>query len=154
MTVSEILQRFPTQEKSIDRLEQIRWQGRVHCAYCGGERICRHASGDRALVRWQCEDCHRAFSATVGTIFHGTHTPLRSWFLVLATALRAEGAPSASQIARELGMRRATVSRMLRRLRPATKEDRFQRQLLLGLVASDTSSNKQEMQARLKGRAK
>src|SRR5207245_3022208 len=99
--------------KAIEYLECVRWHGRPVCPYCKAEQICRHASGDRARARWQCEKCHRAFSATVGTIFHGTHIPLRDWFLLLALMLNAKKSASACQIARDLGVRRPTVWSMM-----------------------------------------
>lgn len=61
----------------------------------------RHASSDRAMSRWQCRDCSRAFAVTVGTLVHGTHIPLRDWFLVLALMLGAKKSASAYQIARD-----------------------------------------------------
>ena len=61
MNVIEIFQNFQTQEQAIDYFEGVRWRGKTICPYCGSEKVCRHASGDRASIRWQCEACHRAY---------------------------------------------------------------------------------------------
>ena len=137
MNILELFQTFQTPERAVDYLEKVRWKGRPVCPYCTSEKVCRHVSGDRAAQRWQCEDCTRAFAVTVGTIFHGTHVPLKNWFLVLALMLNAKKSASAYQIARDLGMRRATVWSMMHRVRLAMATDADQGALLHGIVEAD-----------------
>lgn len=137
MNIIEIFQSFQTQEQAIEHLEKVRWSGEPHCPYCGSVAVGRHASGDRNIARWQCRDCARAFAVTVGTLFHGTHIPLRNWFLVLALMLNAKKSASAYQIARDLGMRRATVWSIMHRIRTAMAADPDQDRLLHGIVEAD-----------------
>jgi transposase-like protein len=137
MNILEIFQSFQTQEQALEYLEKVRWRGEPHCPYCGSVTVYRHASGDRRSQRWQCQPCTRAFSATVGTIFHGTHIPLRQWFLVLALMLNAKKSASAYQIARDIGMRRPTVWSMMHRIRVAMAGDPEQAKLLHGIVEAD-----------------
>lgn len=137
MNIIEIFQSFQTQEQAVDYLETVRWNGEPHCPYCGSVHVGRHASADRNMPRWQCYDCTRAFSVTVGTLFHGTHIPLRNWFLVLALMLNAKKSASAYQIARDLGMRRPTVWSMMQRIRTAMAADPDQERLLHGIVEAD-----------------
>ena len=137
MDILSIFRTFQTQEQCIEYLEQVRWGDEPCCVYCGSIKVCRHASGDRANQRWQCQDCHRAFAVTVGTIFHRTHVPLQNWFLLLGLMLNAKKSASACQLARDLGMRRATVWSMMHRVRVAMAEDQKQSRLLYGLVEAD-----------------
>ena len=137
MNILDLFNSFQTQEQAIEYLEQVRWQGRPVCPYCKSEAVGSHASGDRKLHRWQCRDCTRAFSVTVGTIFHGTHVPLSKWFLLLALMLNAKKGASAYQIARDLGMRRPTVWSMMHRIRTAMVNDPQQEGLLYGIVEAD-----------------
>jgi transposase-like protein len=137
MNLIEVFQSFQTQEQAVDYFEGVRWKGRTVCPYCKSDKVCRHASGDRAGIRWQCEACHRAFSVTVGTIFHGTHIPLRNWFLVIGLMLNAKKSASSYQISRDLGMRRATVWSMMHRVRTAMEKDTYQCELLYGIVEAD-----------------
>lgn len=134
VNIIELFQTFKTQEQSLEYLEKTRWKGRPTCPYCNAENVYRHASGDRASQRWQCGACTRAFSVTVGTIFHGTHVPLQNWFMVLALMLNAKKSASAYQIARDIGMRRATVWSMMHRVRVAMADDAAQADLLHGIV--------------------
>jgi len=137
MDIIQVFQAFQTQEQAVEHLEIVRWHGKPVCPYCKSEAVCRHASGDRAMHRWQCQDCHRAFSATVGTIFHGTHMPLRDWFLVLALMLNAKKSASSHQIARDIGRRQPTVWSMMHRIRVAMEHDQFHSELLHGIVEAD-----------------
>lgn len=137
MNIIEVFQSFQTQEQAIEHLEKVRWAGQPACPYCKSINVGRHASPDRALSRWQCRDCSRAFAVTVGTMFHGTHVPLRDWFLVLALMLDAKKSASAYQIARDIGKRRATVWSMMQRIRTAMAADPEQERLLYGIVEAD-----------------
>ncbi len=137
MNITEIFQSFTTQEQAVEYLEKVRWAGEPSCPYCGSLSVGRHASGDRNATRWQCRDCTRAFSVTVGTLFHGTHVPLRNWFLLLSLMLGAKKSASAYQIARDLGMRRPTVWSMMQRVRTAMAADPEQEKLLHGIVEAD-----------------
>ena len=137
MNIIELFQSFQTQEQAVAYLEKVRWGNQTSCPYCGSLSVGRHASGDRKMPRWQCWDCTRAFAVTVGTLFHGTHIPLRNWFLTLALMLNAKKSASAYQISRDLGMRRATVWSMMHRIRTAMAADPEQEKLLHGIVEAD-----------------
>ena len=137
MNVLELFRSFQTQEQALEYLEKVRWRGAPECPYCLSKHCGRHASADRAMARWQCLDCGRAFSVTIGTIFHGTHVPLRDWFLVLALMLNAKKSASAYQISRDIGRRRPTVWSMMQRIRTAMAADPQQEQLLYGIVEMD-----------------
>lgn len=137
MNILELFRTFQTQEQAVEHLEKVRWRGHPVCPYCKGERVYRHASGDRKGQRWQCQDCSRAFAVTVGTIFHGTHVPLKNWLLVLALMLKAKKSASSPQIARDLGMRQPTVWSMMHRVRTAMQTDVDQATFLQGIVEAD-----------------
>lgn len=137
MNVIQVFQSFQTQDQAVEYLEKVRWAGEPHCPYCGSTSVGRHASGDRDMPRWQCRDCTRAFAVTVGTLFHGTHMPLRTWFLVLALMLNAKKSASSYQIARDVGVRRPTVWSMMQRIRTAMAADPDQAKLLHGIVEAD-----------------
>ena len=137
MNVLELFQTFKTQEQAVEHLERVRWHGRPVCPYCQSEKVCRHVSGDRKGQRWQCQDCTRAFAVTVGTMFHGTHIPLKNWFLVLALMLNAKKSASSCQIARDLGMRQPTVWTMMHKVRITMAASADEATLLHGIVEAD-----------------
>jgi transposase-like protein len=137
MTIIEIMQRWPDQETAIAHLERVRWQGHPVCAYCQSQKVCPHASKDKKLPRWQCQSCHRAFSVTVGTIFHHTHLPLQTWFLALTIMLNAKKNVSNAQLARDLGLPYKTAWGLALRIRDAMLTDPGQQRLFQGIVEMD-----------------
>jgi len=137
MNIIELFQSFQTQDQAVEHLERVRWSGRPNCPYCKSENVGTHASPDRKGRRWQCHDCSCAFAVTVGTLFHGTHVSLRDWLLVLALMLDGKKSVSAYQISRDLGIRRPTVSSMMRRIRSAIANDPPQKELLYSIVEAN-----------------
>src|SRR5690348_2550934 len=134
MNILEIMRRWPSPEAAMAHLEKVRWGGKPVCPYCGSAKTCPHASKDKSLPRWQCQECHRAFSATVGTIFHHTHLPLNTWFLALAIMLNAKKNVSNAQLSRDLGLPYKTAWSLALRIREAMARDPAQRKLFFGIV--------------------
>jgi transposase-like protein len=137
MKITEIMRKWPDQETAIAHLEKVRWKGEPVCPYCGSHKTCAHASKDKKLPRWQCQDCTRAFSATVGTIFHHTHLPLQTWFLALAIMLNAKKNVSNAQLGRDLGLPYKTAWSLALRIRSALLTDPAQKRLFHGIVEMD-----------------
>ncbi len=137
MNILEVMQRWPDHEAAMRHLEKVRWNGRPICPYCGSTKVCSHASKDKTLPRWQCEECSRAFSATVGTIFHHTHLPLNKWFLALAIMLNAKKNVSNAQLSRDLGLPYKTAWSLALRIRTAMHTDPDQKRLFHGIVEMD-----------------
>lgn len=137
MNVIEIMKRWPNQEAAIHHLEQVRWGDKPVCPYCKRDKVCVHASKDKPSPRWQCETCHRAFSVTVGTIFHHTHLPLQTWFLALAIMLNAKKNVSNAQLARDLNLPYKTAWSLALRIRAAMMLDPEQKRLFHGIVEMD-----------------
>lgn len=134
MNIIEILSRWPTQEAAIAHLEKVRWQGKPICPYCDSDKVCVHASKDKTLPRWQCQVCHSAFSATVGTIFHHTHLPLQTWFLAIAVMLNTPQNISHAQLARDLNLPYKTAWSLALRIRTAMAADPSQKRLFQDIV--------------------
>lgn len=137
MNIIDIMQRWPTQEAAIAHLEKVRWNDRPLCPYCQSDKICVHASKDKSLPRWQCQVCRRAFSATVGTIFHHTHLPLQTWFLAMSLMLNAKKNISNAQLARDLDLPYKTAWSLALRIRQAMLTDPDQKRLFQGIVEMD-----------------
>jgi transposase-like protein len=128
--LASVHRRFATKEAAIAHLEKVRWPHGPECVYCGATSVAHHAEKGQA-DRLQCWSCKRSFSATVGTIFHNSHIDLRRWFLLIARMMNAKTGLSAMQAARDLEIRRPTVSSMMHRIRAAMVDDS---KLLCGLV--------------------
>ena len=66
---------FRTDADCLDYLDWLRWPQGFVCPECGHAR-----AWELADDRYECRECHERFSATAGTIFHKTRTPLTVWF--------------------------------------------------------------------------
>src|SRR3954451_22819749 len=66
---------FPDDDACRSYLEQLRWPDGFRCPSCAATSAWRTKNG-----LWMCTSCQRKTSVTAGTIFHRSHTPLRTWF--------------------------------------------------------------------------
>jgi len=133
MNLIEIFAKFQDNQQAMEYLEQIRWSEEVICVYCNSNKTCKHKEQNK--TRWQCWNCKKSFSVTVGTIFHHSHVPLNKWFMLIALMLNAKKGLSAYQASRDLGIRRPTVWSMMHRIRNAMTTE--QGELLKGIVEMD-----------------
>ena len=90
---------FDQDWKCLDYLDWLRWPEGFVCPHCGSDRGWREP--DR---RWRCAGCDRRVSATAGTIFHGTRTPLTVWFNAAWLLVNSKTGISATQLRREMGL--------------------------------------------------
>ena len=122
---------FPDDAACLDYLEWLRWPDGFACPACGTPKGWRTADG-----RWSCAGCARLVSATAGTIFHGTRTPLTTWFLAAWHMTSQKNGASALGLKRVLGLgSEQTAWAMLHRFRTAM--GRTSPDLLAGRVEVD-----------------
>ncbi len=70
-------------------LETVLWPDGPHCPRCGvmGDRITKMVGKSLRPGVYNCKDCRKPFSVTVGTVMERSHIPLSKW--VLASRLMA-----------------------------------------------------------------
>jgi transposase-like protein len=122
---------FPSDAACLDYLDWLRWPDGFCCPLCGGRQGWRLVDG-----RWSCGRCGRRASATAGTIFHGTRTPLTVWFAAAWLMVSQKQGISALGLKRALGIgSEQTAWAMLHRYRTAMV--RRGRDRLRGFVEAD-----------------
>ncbi len=149
MNIVSIYKKFPTDLDCIKHLESIRWKDKVTCAYCGSAHTGTHnvkGCETRSGRRFQCQDCNKSFSVTVGTIFHHTHLPLQKWFLAISLILNAKKGISTRQLARDLDLPVKTAWSVGMRIRKAFKSE--EKELLKGIFEMDETYVKNAPQDR------
>lgn len=88
---------FDEDWKCLDYLDWLRWPDGFKCPHCGADHGWREP--DR---RWRCGGCDRHVSATAGTIFHGTRTPLTVWFAAAWLLVNSKFGVSATHLQQEM----------------------------------------------------
>ena len=81
-----------------DYLVGLRWPDGFRCPACD-----RSNGWETGRGLFMCADCGRQTSVTAGTIFHGTRTPLRTWFAAIWFVCSQKNGVSALGLQRVLG---------------------------------------------------
>ena len=137
MSLTDIFEKFPTEEDAVLFLEKIRWDDQVVCPYCKSDKTCFHKEKNRKLRRHQCWNCHKSFSVKVNTIFHRSQLSLRKWFLAIYLIMNAKKSLSNLQLGRDLDLPSNTAWFLGVRIRKAIQNDPAQKELFQGIVEMD-----------------
>lgn len=112
----ELVDYFDSEEKCVQYLAELRWNGKPQCPYCEHEHVYELKG---KYPRWKCAACREQFSVRVGTIFEDSHLPLRKWFFAIYLATAHKKGISSHQLARDLKITQKTAWFMLHRIRLA-----------------------------------
>src|SRR5437879_3450350 len=110
LTLDEIQSRFSTDEAARQYLAEIRWPNGVVCPHCENKdqkKIWEIKANTSAKIRaglYQCAECKKQFTVTVGTIFEDSHIPLRKWLVAWYLLCASKKGISSLQIQRMLGL--------------------------------------------------
>lgn len=129
----EFVEWFPDNEPCIAYLEKLRWPIGFICPVCDFAADPWHQTRGRLV----CRNCRCQTSATRGTLFDKTRTPLTVWFETAWLMTTAKNGLSAKTLNRTLGTSYRTASSMLHRYRIAMV--RSEREKLSGFVEIDES---------------
>jgi transposase-like protein len=135
ITLGNMAQRIPTEADAYVYLETLRWPENPVCPHCGvvGEhyylkpengysRVTTRGTTSERRV-WKCKDCRKQFSATTGTVFHGSKVPLRTWLFVFFEMCANKNGIAAREISRKYGVAPKTAWFMTQRIREAMMND-------------------------------
>jgi transposase-like protein len=132
-TYQEFRAWFPDEDACVEYLGRLRWPDGFACPACGGRESWRTA---RRL--WMCARCGVKTSATAGTVFHRSHSPLSAWFAAVWFVTSQKNGVSALGLQRVLGFGSyETAWAWLHKLRRAMV--RPERDRLSGIVEVDQS---------------
>jgi transposase-like protein len=129
-------------------LEQLRWGTGVECPHCHNDRAyflapktdqrkTTRGTGTQRRV-WKCAACRKQFSVLTGTIFHGTHIPVRVWVMVIFEMCSSKNGVSAREIERKYDLTPKSAWFLLHRIREAMTRDPLAGMLRGVIVADET----------------
>jgi len=129
----EFQERFPDEDSCESYLIQCRWPEGYACQECGS----REAWYLSARRYFQCQYCNSQRSITADTMFHGSHTSLREWFLAIYLVTESKKGISNLELAHHLGMKDSRrAARIKKRIQEAMTA-RNEAYLLQGFVELD-----------------
>lgn len=116
MNIFTIQQQFPNDEVCVAFLEEQRWgkdgENR-YCPHCGAYRTYKFKNNKL----YKCAECRKQFTVTVGTIFEGSHIPLRKWFWAAFLNTSLKKGVSSIQLSKYLEITQKSAWFMLQRIR-------------------------------------
>ena len=118
MDLMKLMERFHSEEKCREVLEELRWPQGVRCPRCEGAKH----SHDTVRGTYDCYSCGYQFSVLAGTIFHDTHLPLRKWLIAVMLIVESKKGVSANQLKRTIGVSYKTAWYLCHRIRKAMHE--------------------------------
>jgi len=129
--LSELEERFSTNEACRAYLVKLRWPNGYNCSRCGHKEFWKLSDG-----LFRCKSCDFKSSVTSGTIFEGTRKPLVLWFRAVWYVTSQKNGTSAKSIQRilELGSYQTAWSWLHKLRRAMIRPGRDQ---LSGLVEID-----------------
>ena len=131
MTLTDVNKLFGTDARCRELLKRLRWPAGVECPRCHDTRVSWIATQEK----FECSGCRYQFTVTAGTIFHDSHLPLTSWFLVTYLLCESRKGMSANQIKRTLGVSYKTAWYLCHRIRAAMAQ--VDRPMLDGTIEMD-----------------
>jgi transposase-like protein len=100
-TFQEFDKWFGCENSCLDYIAKLRWPKGFTCPSCGINTD-KPSLTERGL--YLCRECKRQTSITAGTLFHGSHKPLRTWFLAMWFVTSQKHGASALGLKRVLGL--------------------------------------------------
>ena len=98
-TYGEMEARFSKDEDCLEYLRQMRWPTGFVCPRCGDEKVWMTKRGLQ-----MCGGCGYQVSVCSGTVFQGSHLPLKTWFRAMWHMTSQKNGISALGLQRVLGL--------------------------------------------------
>ena len=110
-----------------EHLESLRWPEGPYCPHCGNadpERVTKMQGKSHRPGVYQCNECKKPFSVTVGSVMERSHIPLHKWVMGFHLMAASKKGVSAHQLMRMLGIGSyRTAWFMAHRIRECMKEE-------------------------------
>jgi transposase-like protein len=100
-TFQEFDKWFSSENACLEYIARVRWPDGFICPACGAKPEKPSLMGRGLFL---CRKCKRQTSVIAGTLFHGSHKPLRTWFLAMWFVMGQKHGASALGLKRVLGL--------------------------------------------------
>ena len=107
----DLINTFSSEEKCIEYLEQIRWNGNVVSPFDSKSKVYKCSKG------YYCKNTNKMFNVKTRTIFENTKIPLQKWFMGIWLITSHKKGISSIQLSKDIGVTQKTSWFMLQRIR-------------------------------------
>lgn len=111
-SVIELVKVFSTEEKCIEHLEKIRWNGDVISPFDETSKVYKCKNN-----RYRCKNTGKYFNVRTNTLFDNTKVSLQTWFVAIYLITSHKKGISSLQLSRDLNVTQKTAWFMLHRIR-------------------------------------
>lgn len=119
LSIVEMIERFGSEDRCHEALEELRWPQGVQCPRCHSKSISRI----KERRQFDCNECRYQFSVRVGSVLQDSKLPLWKWFLAIYMMCESKKSISANQLKRMLGVSYKTAWFLCHRIRAAMIEE-------------------------------
>jgi transposase-like protein len=131
LNLIKLAQDYADEDRARELFESMRWPNGVTCPHCkaaGSEckDIYKITPSKKSTTRkgvYCCAACRKQFTATVGTVFEGSHVPISKWLMAIFIICGAKKGISSHQLHRMIGVTYKTAWFMTHRIRYAMSDD-------------------------------
>lgn len=107
----ELLKVFSNEEKCIEYLEKVRWNGTVTSPFDPKSKVYKCSKG------YYCKNTNKIFNVKTKTLFENTKVPLQKWFVGIWLITSHKKGISSLQLSKDLNITQKTGWFMLQRIR-------------------------------------
>lgn len=126
----ELLQVFSSEQKCIDHLEELYWNGTPVSPFVEGSKVYKCKNN-----RYKCKESGKYFDVKTGSMFAGTKVTLQQWFCAIYLVINHKKGLSSAQLGRDLNISQKTAWYMLQRIRSCFGIENYNE--LEGVVEAD-----------------
>jgi transposase-like protein len=111
-------------------LESVLWPNGPICPHCGSIKSWSIKGESVRDGVYECSDCGKQFTVTIGTVMQGSHISLRQWLIAFHLMTSSKKGISALQLQRNLGLGSyRSAWHLAHRIRLSMKEESVQKAL-------------------------
>lgn len=121
----DMIDTLHTEEDCREYLERIIWGEAPVCPHCGciDKDHWKLTSFGKFKGLYKCRHCRERFNVLFGTMFEGSHIPLKKWFYAIFLFISHKKGISSAQLARDIKVTQKTAWFMLCRIRENLRDD-------------------------------
>ena len=112
-----LINTFSNEQKCIEYLEQIRWNGKVVSPFDPTSKVYKCSKG------YWCKNTNKVFNVKTGTLFENTKIPLQKWFISIWLITSHKKGISSLQLSKDINVTQKTSWFMLQRIRKCFEEE-------------------------------